>query len=91
MSQENVELTYRAFDAFNRRDLDASLALMDDDVEGMPRTVFMDGSYHGHDGMRRWWDNWLDTFPDFRIEVVEVRDARRPDGRSLARSRPRRG
>ena len=32
MSQENVELTHRAFDAFNRRDLDASLALTDDDV-----------------------------------------------------------
>ena len=26
MSQENVELSYRAFDAFNRRDLDAYLA-----------------------------------------------------------------
>ena len=33
MSQENVELTYQAYDAFNRRDLDAVLALMDADVE----------------------------------------------------------
>ena len=37
MSQENVELTYRAIDAFNRRDLDAYLALMDDDVEAVSR------------------------------------------------------
>jgi hypothetical protein len=28
MSQENVELVYRVLDAFNRRDLDAALALV---------------------------------------------------------------
>jgi ketosteroid isomerase-like protein len=33
MSQENVELVHRVFDAFNRRDLDAMLALIDDDME----------------------------------------------------------
>ena len=34
----------------------------------------MEGRYHGHDGIRRWWENLLDTFPDFTIEVIEVRD-----------------
>ena len=52
MSLENVELTYRAFDAFNRRDFDALLALMDDDVESVSRLVPMEGRYHGHEGMR---------------------------------------
>ena len=33
MSQDNVELVHRIFEAFNRRDLDAALALIDDDVE----------------------------------------------------------
>ena len=33
MSQENMELAYRAFDALNRRELDAFLALMADDIE----------------------------------------------------------
>ena len=37
MSQENVDLHYRVMDAYNRRDLDAYLELMDDDVEGIPR------------------------------------------------------
>jgi ketosteroid isomerase-like protein len=74
MSQENVELTYRAADAFNRRDLDAHLALTDDDVEAIPRASRMEGSYHGHDGIRRWWKDLLDAFPDFTVEVVEVRD-----------------
>ena len=75
MSQENVELVHRAVDAFNRRDLDAFLALMDDDVEVVPRAAAMEGeTYHGHDGVRRWWKDLLDVFPDFTIEVVEVRD-----------------
>jgi ketosteroid isomerase-like protein len=74
MSQENVDLAYRAFDAVNRRDLDALLALMDEDVDAVSRTVAMEGGLHGHDGMRRWWENWLDVFPDYNIEVVEVRD-----------------
>ena len=61
-------------DAFNRRDLDAFLALMDDDVEAIPRSVAIEGGYHGHDGIRRWWEDVLDAFPDFTIEAVEVRD-----------------
>jgi ketosteroid isomerase-like protein len=74
MSQENVELAHRAVDALNRRDLGAYLALMDDDVEAVPRLVAMEGGYHGHDGIRRWWQNLLDAFPDYTVEVVEVRD-----------------
>jgi len=76
MSQENVELGYQTMDAFNRRDLDAFLALMDHDVETVPRTTALEGeNYRGHDGVRRWWNQLLAVFPDFRIEVVdEVRD-----------------
>ena len=74
MSQENVELQQRLTDAFNRRDLDAYLALTDEDIEAIPRVGGMEGGYHGHDGIRRWWANLLDTFPDFGIEVLEVRE-----------------
>ena len=74
MSQENVELVHQVFDAFNQRDLDAALALMDDDVEGFPRIAAIEGAYHGHEGMRRWRRNLLDAFPDFTVEVGEVRE-----------------
>ena len=76
MSQENVELFYRGADALNRRDLDAYLALMADDVEAVPRTGALEGerSYRGHDGVRRWLNSLLDVFPDYSMEVVEVRD-----------------
>jgi hypothetical protein len=54
MSQENVELHYRVIDAVNRRDLDAVLTVMDDDVESVSRIVAVEGGLQGHDGFRRW-------------------------------------
>ena len=74
MSQENVELYYEVVDALNRRDLDAVLALMDHDVKAVPRFAVIEGGFRGHEGMRRWWANLLDAFPDFTVEVVEVRE-----------------
>jgi len=74
MSQENVELVRRAYDAFNRRDLEGFLALMGDDVETGSRLVAMEGRFHGHDGVRRWWSTLLDNFPDLTIDVADVRD-----------------
>ena len=53
MSQENVELARRSIDAINRRDLDAYLALVDDDVEAVSRLAPIEGGHHGHDGIRR--------------------------------------
>ena len=47
MSAENVELSYRAAEAFNRRDLDAFLALQANDVEGVPLASDMEGGYRG--------------------------------------------
>ncbi len=73
MSQENIELAYRSYDAVNRRDLDALLALMDEDVESVSRIVAVEGGLHGHAGIRRWWDSWFGAFPDYNIEVVTRR------------------
>jgi ketosteroid isomerase-like protein len=76
MSQEYVELHRRAIDAFNRRDLDAFLALTDPDVEFISRIVELEGGgpYRGHDGVRRWWEDLFGVFPDFSAEVEEVQD-----------------
>jgi ketosteroid isomerase-like protein len=74
MSRENVDLGRRAYDAFNRRDWNAFLALTDADVHHVPLAAAIDGDYLGHDGMRSWFTSLLDAFPDFTIEVVDVRD-----------------
>jgi ketosteroid isomerase-like protein len=74
MSEENVDLVRRAYDAFNRRRLGAFLALAGDDVEVNSRLAAIEGGYHGHDGVRRWWKDLFDVMPDYRVEVEELID-----------------
>ena len=74
MSQENVDRVYELADAFNRRDQDAFLAGWDEDGELVSRLVAIEGGYHGHDGIRRWWESLLDAWPDLTLEVVALRD-----------------
>jgi ketosteroid isomerase-like protein len=75
MSQENVELHQRAFEAFNRRDLDAFLALADLTIELVPLNLELEGgAYRGHAGVRSFWKDYLTVFPDFGVELDEVRD-----------------
>jgi ketosteroid isomerase-like protein len=75
MSQGNVELAYEGLDAFNRRDLDAFLALADADVEFVSLLAPVEGgTYRGHDGIRRMWENTAEVFPDLIAEIVEVRE-----------------
>jgi ketosteroid isomerase-like protein len=76
MSQGNVDLHHRVFDAFNRRDLGAYLALTDPDVEFTPYEVWVQGGepYLGHAGVRSWWEESFAVFPDLRAEVHEIRE-----------------
>jgi hypothetical protein len=76
MSRENVERYRQGIDAFNRRDLDAFLALANPAVIGTSRVLAIEGgTYEGHEGTREWWNGLLGVFPDFRIEIVWVREA----------------
>ena len=71
-----MELLHQANDAFNRRDLDAYLALVDPGVEFTPyeRAVEGLGPYHGHDGVRAWWKNSFEALPDLSAELCEGTD-----------------
>jgi ketosteroid isomerase-like protein len=74
VGQETVERSYAAYDAFNRRDWDAALAIHDDDVLVTPLAAQVGSPYRGSDGLRRYWSDLLASFPDFVTEVLEVRD-----------------
>ena len=82
MSRENVSLFRQVIDAFNRRDFDAYLALMDPSVEFMPyeRAVEGLGPYRGHDGVRTWWENSLQA-------TAELYDVRSRGDKTFARGR----
>ena len=70
-----MEAYKRAVDAFNDRDLETWIALSDPEIELAPLSTEMEGGiYRGHDGVRRFWADYLAVFPDFGVEWEEVRD-----------------
>ena len=74
MSQENVDVVRATFDAFQRRDLEAFLNCMDPEVEYRSLILEVEGAYHGHEGMRSWWDSVLAVFPQWNPEIQDARD-----------------
>jgi hypothetical protein len=77
MSQENVEPARRAFEAWNRGDVDAWVKFHHPEIEWFseiagrlrgPETV-----YRGRAGMREFWDEWHSVW-DMTIEIAEFRD-----------------
>ena len=55
MSEQNVELHRRWFEAYNARDIEALIAYCDPGIEFHSVFAAVGGAlYHGHDGMRRW-------------------------------------
>jgi len=76
MSQKNVEVVRAGHDIFNRRDLDAYRALHHPDVEFTPYEWAIEGlgPYHGHEDVRRWWEEAFAALPEFKVDLNEVRD-----------------
>jgi ketosteroid isomerase-like protein len=70
MPQENVELVREAVEAINRGDLDAALERAHPDVEWQTLDAFPDaGTYRGPEGIRTFFEAWLDTFRGFRLHL----------------------
>jgi hypothetical protein len=57
MSQEDVRVVRGTYDAFQSRDLHAFLSYMDPEVEFRSLVLEVEGVYHGHEGIRAWWEN----------------------------------
>jgi ketosteroid isomerase-like protein len=78
MSRENVELMRRGLDAYNRRDVEAMLELVDPDVEWYAALdVLLGGDetvYRGYEGIRALFATIDETFSELEAEVTEVRD-----------------
>jgi ketosteroid isomerase-like protein len=74
MSRENVEVAKRAFEAFQQDDIERFLSYIHPEVEWHSRLAEMEGTHHGHDGVRRWWASLFEVFPDWRPTITEVRD-----------------
>ena len=99
MSQENLEIVRRCCEAFDRGDYEASLADLDADIEYDLRH-FPDGRvYHGHDGVREAFRQWLGAWEDYRQQrdpvidtddhvILAVRESGRGKGSGVPLERP---
>jgi ketosteroid isomerase-like protein len=76
MSQENVEIAGRAYEAINRRGVEGAIEFLHPEIEihdfpEIPDTRL----YRGHDGFRALFRNIDALFEDLRWEPVEYIDA----------------
>jgi ketosteroid isomerase-like protein len=74
MSEENVEVIESAYEAWHLEGLDAFIDYWGEtarwrSIEGAPDDR---GPIHGRAGVRAYIADWLDTFAEFRVEVVEL-------------------
>ena len=77
MASANVELTRRAYEAFNAGGVEAALSLHAhaEDVLIYPTSDRPDDDvYRGHEGLRSLYHAWTDQFENFTWEVQEIRD-----------------
>ena len=81
MSQENVEIVRTLLEGFAHRQHERAFVLYDPEIEwdasrmvgGLPDDVA--GVYHGHEGVRAYWRNWLSAWSDLDFELQDVVDA----------------
>jgi ketosteroid isomerase-like protein len=77
VSQEHVDAVLRNFDAWERGDREAWVDSAHPEVEWYSEVARQvegsEGIYRGHDGLRRYWDEWHLVW-EVAIEVTETRD-----------------
>jgi len=75
MSQENVEIVRRMYEAFGSGDAGATLAYFNPDVV-IDASHRVDGRIgHGREELVAILSEWMDTWDDWREELEEIRDA----------------
>jgi ketosteroid isomerase-like protein len=77
MSQEDVALARRGVDALNGGGLDAVIDLCDPEVEWIAIPGFLPDAedFHGHAGVRAWFDKVGETLKEVHWEAQEIIDA----------------
>jgi ketosteroid isomerase-like protein len=72
----NADLVRRGFEHWNARRFERLLEFFHEDVvwEMSPFGIPDMGAFRGHDGLRRFFAEWLRTFPDSTVEIEDVEE-----------------
>jgi ketosteroid isomerase-like protein len=69
VSARNVDLHRRSVEEFNKRDIEAFVAHCDENIEYHPLLSAMSVPvYHGHDGLRSWFEQLDDAWEELQVE-----------------------
>jgi len=76
MSQQNVDLAWQAYDAWNRGDLEWFLDHMTSDFEFRPGLGFpgVSAVYRGTEGWTRFSNTWREAWEDVTVSVERIED-----------------
>ena len=76
MSQQNVEIVRRIFDAWNQGDFDAAWAACDSElVIDRSRSLVDSRIYRGTEEVEQFWSDWRNTWESTRWEIDEYIEA----------------
>ena len=75
ISNQNIEIVQAAFDAYFRGD---ESAMLDHAAPDVVVTQFPDQpdvqDYHGHEGLLQVMAEWTDTWDDWSVEILHIRE-----------------
>jgi ketosteroid isomerase-like protein len=88
VSSEDVEIARQVWDAWQRGDVATVFKLIDPDVVSTQFPEQVDTRpYYGHDGVREVMIEWIGTWDDYEIELLDLR----PVGEAVVASLHQRG
>lgn len=76
MSNDNLEIVQRGFDAFNEKGVEGIIPLIHSDFEATtpPSLASEPDTYRGRDGIRRWFDSFDEVMDKIRWEPHRFRE-----------------
>jgi ketosteroid isomerase-like protein len=76
VSEEDVAVAQKLWDAWERGDIEGMFELIHPEIVStqFPEQVGVE-DHHGHDGVREVMEDWIGTWDDYEIELLDVREA----------------
>ena len=75
MSEQNVGAVRSWIERYNRRDMDGLMGLTDPDFQFRSYFVDIESLFHGHDGLRTYFDELDDVYESFQVLASDMIDA----------------
>jgi ketosteroid isomerase-like protein len=72
LQQRKFETVRKVLVALNKRDADGYLACCTDDVELVPATAAIEGTYVGASGIQQFFSDLQETAPDIQVEAERL-------------------